>query len=326
MCGPSIRRDELVFGAQVLDIAPTVLALFGLPPGQDMRGRVLAEALEGPVDTARIPSWEDVPGECGRVSAPDVDNIEETALVDQLIGLGYVEPRNDELQRQLDEVQQQRDFVLARTHLSAGRFEESIPLLEKLVRREQQGFLPLYLAQAYYETGRRDECRAILDPLLAAGADQPFANVLRGNLALAEGDRTGGLEYLLQAEASSPAAIPELNLLIGRVYLSMEHWQNAARLFRSVLELDGDCAPAHGGLAQALLGLGANERAAESALNAIRLRFEDAESHYALGAALARLGRRDPAVRAFETCLKLRPGMPDAVAALASVGGPQPCG
>jgi tetratricopeptide (TPR) repeat protein len=322
MSGPSLRRDELVFGARLLDIAPTVLALFGLPAGQDMRGRVLAEALEAPVETARIPSWEDVPGECGVIPAVDADSCEEAALVDQLISLGYVEPRQEEVHRQLETVRRQQNFVLARTHLSDGRFDAAIPILEELARaKDRHSYLPLYLAQAYYEAGRREECRAALDPILAACGDQPLANVLRGNLALAEGDPQRGLDNLLQAEASSCAPIPEVSLLIGRVYLSMRRWEDAERLFRSVIALDGYCAPAHAGLAQALLSRGDDKRAAESALDAIGLRFEDAEAHYVLGAALARLARPTEAIRAFETCLKLRPGMPEAVAALAALGG-----
>lgn len=58
MQGPGIRRDERIYGANLLDIAPTVLALFGLPAGEDMPGRVLAEAFESAPDPALIPSWK----------------------------------------------------------------------------------------------------------------------------------------------------------------------------------------------------------------------------------------------------------------------------
>src|SRR5205085_6000999 len=39
MRGDAIKRDERIYGASLLDIAPTVLTLFGLPVGQDMEGR-----------------------------------------------------------------------------------------------------------------------------------------------------------------------------------------------------------------------------------------------------------------------------------------------
>ena len=33
-CGPGIKQDELVHGASLLDIAPTILTIFGLPIGE----------------------------------------------------------------------------------------------------------------------------------------------------------------------------------------------------------------------------------------------------------------------------------------------------
>ena len=37
-----MKRGERIYGASVLDVAPTVLHLFGLPAGADMDGKVLA--------------------------------------------------------------------------------------------------------------------------------------------------------------------------------------------------------------------------------------------------------------------------------------------
>ena len=48
MTGPGIRRDERIYGASLLDVVPTVLTLFGLPPGADMDGKVLMDAFETP--------------------------------------------------------------------------------------------------------------------------------------------------------------------------------------------------------------------------------------------------------------------------------------
>lgn len=43
--GPSVKKGVNITGATVLDITPTVLTLFGLPPAQDMDGRPIEEAL-----------------------------------------------------------------------------------------------------------------------------------------------------------------------------------------------------------------------------------------------------------------------------------------
>jgi hypothetical protein len=45
MMGPDVKRDANISGATVLDITPTVLALFGLPTALDMDGRPIEDAL-----------------------------------------------------------------------------------------------------------------------------------------------------------------------------------------------------------------------------------------------------------------------------------------
>ncbi|NBX31081.1 phosphodiesterase, partial [bacterium] len=49
--GPGFKRDELVYGGRLLDVAPTVLHWFGLPVGSDMEGRVIEEVF-APADRA----------------------------------------------------------------------------------------------------------------------------------------------------------------------------------------------------------------------------------------------------------------------------------
>jgi Tfp pilus assembly protein PilF len=321
MAGPGVRHDELVFGAGLLDIAPTVLTLLGLPVGEDMRGRVLVEAFEHAVEPARIPSWEEVPGACGMHSAgKEHDAWEASAVVEQLIALGYVEPHGEDTARDLESARHQQSFTLARVHLAAGQFETAIPLLQELVaHRPAERAYRLFLAQAYNESGRIEECRSTLDPILQEDPDRPVANLLRGNLAVAEGDLDQGLDLLLRAEQDS-RALPEMRLAIGRVYLGLKRWYDAERLFRSVLEIDPESAAAHAGLARALFGRKEPHAAAASALDAVALRFEDCASHYVLGTALAQTGDLQRAVQAFQTCLVLRPGMAAARDALAALG------
>jgi predicted AlkP superfamily phosphohydrolase/phosphomutase len=46
--GPGIRRGETLSDAQIMDLAPTILHLAGLPVRSEMDGRVLVEILEDP--------------------------------------------------------------------------------------------------------------------------------------------------------------------------------------------------------------------------------------------------------------------------------------
>ncbi len=62
---PINKQDERIYGASLIDIAPTVLSLFDLPTATDMDGRPLLEAFEIAPKVETIASWEDVPGEAG---------------------------------------------------------------------------------------------------------------------------------------------------------------------------------------------------------------------------------------------------------------------
>ena len=87
--GPAIRQGMQLTNASVLDITPTLLALLGLPVGNDMDGRVLQEALNPDFLSANpiqyIDSWQ------GESWSYEEDNATaDEALNEQLRSLGYL--------------------------------------------------------------------------------------------------------------------------------------------------------------------------------------------------------------------------------------------
>ncbi len=85
--GPDVRQGVRLDGADIYDIAPTVLALKGLPVPDDMDGRVLAEAMEDP---SRFSDVERVAAEAGERVEHKFTEEEEAALQDRLRSLGYM--------------------------------------------------------------------------------------------------------------------------------------------------------------------------------------------------------------------------------------------
>jgi predicted AlkP superfamily phosphohydrolase/phosphomutase/tetratricopeptide (TPR) repeat protein len=315
MAGPGIRKDELVYGAGLLDIAPTVLTLFGLNPGADMPGRPLTEAFEEPQEIERVPTWERPDAPVAEPFAAAEDTVwDAAAVLAQLEALGYIDTISKDSDDRLKMIRVEHDLNLAKIHMSAGRYALAIPLLKELARESEEADLVVYqlhLAQCYSREGRVEECRAVAEEVLARDADRPAAHMIRGNLAFMEGDVEGGLAHLLKAEQGLEHT-PHLQHLIGRVYLRSKLWTEAERSFRKVIEFDPDAAESHGCLARSLLEQGLVQSAADEALLAIGLKFDMPATHFVLGVALARLGLLDRAERAFETCLALAPQTADA--------------
>ncbi|HUA20261.1 MAG TPA: alkaline phosphatase family protein [Bryobacteraceae bacterium] len=313
LAGPDIRRDELVYGAELADITPTILSIFGLPVGMDMQGRVLAEAFETPVDAGTIPSWEQVAGECGRDVPEEPQEFDASMLVLQrLADLGYIDQPSEDARKMVRVVKNHNSFNLARVYMAAGRPADALPLFEGLAEDapEELAFR-LHLAQCYYELGRPDDCRATAQAVLDHDRNRPAGALILANLCLADGRVEEGLNLLLEAEKCSRPA-PAVRHLIARVYLRQKRFEDAERAFRSVIALDPDHAAARAGLAQALLEQNKSKDAADAAMDAVRLQFDLPAAHFTLGAALARIGLVPRAIQAFETCLALRPDTPAA--------------
>src|SRR5262249_45369653 len=147
-----------------------VLAMFGLPRGDDMPGRVLAEVFEEPVAMETIPSWEAVTdGAPIANSNAGNDSWSAAAVLAQLADLGYIDSVGEDAREGLRKLQNDRNFNLAKVHLASGRPQDAIPLLEELAANaaeEHRVHYRLYLAQALTAAGRLEDCREMIDSVL----------------------------------------------------------------------------------------------------------------------------------------------------------------
>jgi predicted AlkP superfamily phosphohydrolase/phosphomutase/tetratricopeptide (TPR) repeat protein len=306
--GPGIRKDERVYGTTLLDIAPTLLTLFGLPVGQDMDGRLMTQALENPVQPDSIPSWEDEPGECGmHPAALRVDPAAAQAVLQQFVALGYMEPPGEDRDRAVASVLREHKYNLARVYLESLRPAEALPLLEQLSRdNPDQLRFALELARCYLALGRLNDAREVLLARAEQGS-QPWADWLLGVTYSEQGDNEMAMPHLLQAEKANPR-LPDLHLRIAATYRQMSRLTDARRAYQRALELDGDNPTAFVGLAMISLAERRYREAAEQALVAVGLDHYMPLAHYLLGVALARLRQFDRSVIAFETALSILPG------------------
>ncbi len=329
--GPGIRRDERIYGASLLDVAPTVLSLFGLPAGEDMPGRVWREAIADPswVTPARIPTWEAVPGDAGLhaagARAPE-DAAAERAALQQLIELGYVEKPTEDQERGLRVTRLNNIANLAQLYLGLDRNAEALPLLETVVREwtEQPAYI-LDLARCYFRLDRPGRSRELLNELKGRPEFEAQADVLEGMMAFEERDDERALELLRRASGiAQHARLPTVHLKIGEIFLRRRHWEDARAAFAQALQIDSDNASAEDGLAVVALRQRRDSDAVAHALRSVGLKYYRGSAHFHLGVALVRLGRYERAAQAFRACLSIQPGVIAAhrwLAAIYRIGG-----
>ncbi|MFN7919529.1 MAG: alkaline phosphatase family protein [Bryobacteraceae bacterium] len=312
IAGPGLRRDELVHGAGLLDVTPTVLTLFGLPVANDMKGRALAEIFETAPALERIPTWENGDGAIAAVE----DSWDSAAAIEQLVALGYVEAPSEDTQKAAAQVRDGQTYNLVRIRQSQGKHEEAIPLLEELIEKGVHADdCRLRLALAHLRAGRSADCLRIAAELLSSSEERPLPRLLQAEVAMNEGRSEEALRLLQEAHAT-PAALqgtlPYLDARMGRAYLKLKRWIDAEMSFRAALDENPEFARAHRGLAIALLEQDRPKEAAEAALEAVGLDYPNAYGHWLLGVSLSRIGVNERAEQAFVAARKL--GMASAAA------------
>jgi predicted AlkP superfamily phosphohydrolase/phosphomutase/tetratricopeptide (TPR) repeat protein len=158
IAGPGIRQGVELPGVNLLDITPTVLALFGLPVGADMDGRALSGVFETPAAIRQIPSWEKVEGDDGcHPPHMQLDPVAVTESLEQLVALGYVEEPDADHEKTVKRTVIDLRTNLAEAFQDAGRHTEAATILRELRegdRDDQRVALNLFLsAQALRRTG-----------------------------------------------------------------------------------------------------------------------------------------------------------------------------
>ncbi len=311
--GPGIKRDELIHGAGLLDIAPTVLALLGLPVADDMDGRALTQIFSEPVELDRITSYEPPHPQDGMprgLSAEESDPFAARQAMEQLAALGYIEmPDANDPGKQATEALWERRWNLAQVYFSSGRYPEAAVILRELLAERDQPQLRCHLALALISSRRAAEAEELVAPLLAMDDPMPLARLIAGRARLRQGDSGEALRWL-EPLRGQEAHLPYLSMALGQTYLRCGMFAEAEEAFRNALESDDDNAEAHDGLGLALRRQGRYEDAVYEHMRSAALQHERMQTHVNLGIALTRAGQVDWAIRAFEQAAQLAPDAP----------------
>ena len=309
MNGPGIKKDELLFGASLLDITPTLLTLFGLPVAEDMDGKVLVDAFDKELKIDTIKSWENIKGEDGRLSS-DVqhDDDEMEAELRQLIDLGYIVDPGDDMEKAVKKTKDENNFYLSRAYFDGGKWEEGIQLLEVLYKENPETTrYALHLANGYMVTGKTKDARQVVNNIKNAQEKQsPAIDLLEGTLLFAEERFKKAVELFEKVEREA-GGNPDVYLRMANAYLNLNKLKKAETLIKKALESDEELVHGWYTLGICYYRMMAYEKAVDALMNALGLVYYFPQAHFYLGETLMDMGKYEDAAGAYDVCLRIAP-------------------
>jgi predicted AlkP superfamily phosphohydrolase/phosphomutase/Tfp pilus assembly protein PilF len=311
MSGNNIQKDELIYGASLLDITPTILTLFGLPVGKDMDGKVLMNAFEKAVIPEFIESWDLIEGNFGTHPADMIeDSIASSEAMKQLIELGYVEDFGEDKAKAMEKTVVECKYNLSRVYIHKKDFKNAIHILEELFESDKNDarFI-LALAKCYLQIREYKKSQDMIDLLKEIAKEDKFipnTDILEANLLVQKGQHKLALGILKKIEDSKSLSVSLFNEL-GWVYLKIARPRDAIAAYSKALDIDNANHVSFYGLGCALLNLNDYEGAAQNLLNSIGLSYNFPLAHIRLGEALYKLEKYFEASQAFEVALSMVP-------------------
>ncbi|MFT5621349.1 MAG: putative AlkP superfamily phosphohydrolase/phosphomutase/tetratricopeptide (TPR) repeat protein [Flavobacteriaceae bacterium] len=308
--GPNIKKNEKVYGSTILDLTPTLLAMYDLPIGKDMDGKVLTDIFIETPKLKYIESWEKVDGDCGSLSGEEKDDpMADQAAMQQLIELGYIdEPSEDASYSQ--KVATENNFYLAKSLINGGEYIKAYEVLTQVVKENNTDyrylveFANLQIVLKKVEAAEKT-IQQVADLKVVS---KEFIHIMRGKLHYLKNEPGEALIEFRKANKTEHNKGPLL-LELGKILLVMGDLDNAADNFKKALAYNHRDPNAHNCLGLVMMKQKNYEEAVDHFLEAIDIIYHFPYSHYNLGECLALMGEFEHAEGAFEQALIMKPSL-----------------
>jgi tetratricopeptide (TPR) repeat protein len=233
--GKGIKRGYTLRDASILDVAPTVLALQGLPRASDMPGRILDDAFEASlkqelnrktVATLQREREEEVP-------ASPAERAENDRAMKKLEALGYLTPDNADAHNNLGQRYQERGEFLK----AVEEYKKAIALRPDLYTAYNN------IAVCYGELGRLDEAEQALLKTIELRPDDFYA---MNNLAVTyiHAKRMDDARRMAEMAVRTEPGYVNGRITLGSIYAMTGELELAEQQFLAALELEPDASRA----------------------------------------------------------------------------------
>lgn len=299
VAGPGIRRGGALSDVSILDVSPTILALMGLPAGEDMDGRPVTAILEegAPEPPDRIASWEGAgEGRTDPLVSGDVSEAVEEEMIAKLAALGY-----------LSQTTPNASNNVGITLLQQGRNAEAEQAFRRALEQDPSfGPARLNVARALMAAGRMDEALAELEAARKADPDLPEVDNLIGNVLL-EREDIGRAEATFRRALERDSGNPHLWNSLGITLARQGRSEEALAAYRRVEQIDADYAEAINNAGLVLREQGRLEEAIAEFRRAIAADPDFPGSWNNLGLVEQDRGNLDAALEAYDRGLEADP-------------------
>ena len=309
--GPGIAADAMLPGVAAADLAPTILARYGLSVPTD--GRVM-EALAPRAETRAVaintPPATDTPPN----DTPDP--------AEALLAEGYTDPVTPEQASAMAQAAATRLLHWAAARVERDHCAEAATALETALRlRPAMPEALRALARCRALLGDYAGCRPLGEQLLAADPESPWGHLMVGTAFALDGSDAAMAEPYLASARELGAEDPAVLSRLGGLAMLRQRPADAEMLFRQALAIDP-------GRADALFGLGVAREAegdaagAEQAIRrAVQAQYYLPLAHQRLGVLLMAQGRWREAAQVLQTARGQQPSLPEIDAQLQRAQG-----
>lgn len=250
--GKNIKRNVYVEDGRILDLLPTILALYGLPIGADMDGRVLSELFLPDFLKAHPIKYHNTYEKEIFVEGSEapIESEMDQEIKEKLMSLGYISESSDNSFNN-------RGLVF----LSKGEFDKAIEQFQEALDRNPSFASALInLGIARMQKGETDQAIAIFQEVLKSEPENAEVENLIGNVYMKKGEYLQAEKHFRKALIIEPAYTDALNSL-GILYEKIGKLDEAITQYKKVITIDPYYAEGHNNIGNIWKIKGKNEEA-----------------------------------------------------------------
>lgn len=301
--GPNVLKDQLIFGASILDITPTVLQLLDLPVAKHLPGRPLAKIYDKPPKIFE----EEYPSFIGNEKLIDSNYVPEYALLNEWQTLGYIAEPAKTWEQTKEHFEHRWLLNKVKIMVSNKKTKEAIVLLTQvLVDFPDHLEAQITLIQCYLAEQELELCQKVLTDISQAGYDSSYSDHLQGQLLVAKGENKTAMPYLERSIISNKSDYRLLERT-GQAFLNINNFERAETCYLKALALNPDFSLAYNGLGLCLAKQNMYQDAINAYTHSLGLHYYQEHIHVQLGLSLAALGQLEQAIQAVNNAILITP-------------------